>query len=54
MLREIGALVLVLALIAGVFLAVGSLRARRGGEQAIFVVGWTLMLVSGLELVINF
>ncbi len=54
MLREIGALVLVLTLIAGVLMAVGTLRAKRANDQAIFVASWTLILLSSLALVGNF
>jgi hypothetical protein len=52
--REIGALVLVLSLVAGLLLTVGTLRARKGGDQAIFVAGWTLILLSSLALVHNY
>ncbi len=54
MLSEIRALVVVLAIVAGLLMAVGSRDARKFGGQAVFVAGWSLALLSGLVLVQNY
>ena len=51
---KIRALVVVLAIVAGLLMAVGSRNARHFGGQAVFVAGWSLALLSGLVLVQNY
>jgi hypothetical protein len=53
-LDKIGALVLVLALVSGLLLSLGTIKARDHRGQAIFVTGWTLVLVSALMIVQNY
>jgi hypothetical protein len=48
------ALAVVLAFVAGLLLAVGTISARTPSGQAVFVSGWMLVLVSGLVIVQNY
>jgi hypothetical protein len=49
--RTIGAVVLMLALLAGLLMSVGTIKAKDRGGQAVFVAGWSLVLISSLMLV---
>jgi hypothetical protein len=51
---EVRALVVVLAIVAGLLLAVGKRDARNRGGQAVFVAGWSLALICGLVFVQNY
>ncbi len=52
--NEIGAFVVVLAILAGLLLALGTIRSTKPREQSIFVAGWGLVLFSSLILVANY
>ncbi len=40
-----------LAFIAGLLFALGNVKAKTRGGQAVFVAGWTLVLLSSLVMV---
>jgi hypothetical protein len=52
--NEVRALVVLLAIVAGLLMAVGKRDARNIAGQAVFVAGWSLALLCGLVFVQNY
>ena len=52
--NEVRALVVLLAIVAGLLMAVGKRDARNVAGQAVFVAGWSLALLCGLVFVQNY